>query len=194
MPTGSTLRRVDGAAGVLSRWPWLSGQWHAPGVRLGCIQLHATSPAPCRASSIWLCLVWAWAALCAGCMACACACLQAGCLRPCAGKRRGGGFFRAGLPSVARRQAPRDRGGRPSFRKTAGERGIDRAGRTIPRKKTGTPYTKQPLRTLLLLRYLSGNAWGQSVGKVWNGFDGGAGCRAVPPATTAETGRRWPGR
>lgn len=58
--------------------------------------------------------------------------------------------------------------GRPSFQKTGGERGIDRAGRTIPREKTDTPYTNQPLRTLLLLRYLSGNAWGQSVGKVWN--------------------------
>ena len=96
------------------------------------------------------------------------------------------------MPSTVRREAARrgflsrwasERGqktgtkrqrGRPSFRKTAGERGIDRAGRTIPREKTGTPYTNQPLRTLLLLRYLSGNAWGQSVDKVGNGSASGS--------------------
>lgn len=49
MPTGSTLRRVDGAAGVLSRWPWLSGRWQTPGDRLGCTPLHATGPARPRA-------------------------------------------------------------------------------------------------------------------------------------------------
>lgn len=32
-----------------------AGRWRTPGVRLGCFPLHTTSPASCRASSIWPC-------------------------------------------------------------------------------------------------------------------------------------------
>lgn len=177
MPTGSTLRRVDGAAGVLSRWPWLSGRWQTPGDRLGCTPLHVTGPAPCRASSIWLCLVWAWAALCVGCMACACACLQAGCLRPCAGKRRGGGFFRAELPSGARRQAPRDRGGGLLSGKQPGNGELTAPGGQFHGKRQGHPIQinhLEPSYFFVTCRgMLGGNLWAKC-GIVRRAFRDGA--------------------
>lgn len=121
---------------------------------------------PCRAGcagALPWCLI--------GATPCGCArvCLQAGCLRPCAGKRRGGGFFRAAFPTHEAMPCTRTTRGRPSFRKTAGERGIDGAGRINPRGKPVQPYTNQPLRIPLLTCYLLGNAWGQSGGNLWNG-------------------------
>ena len=70
--------------------------------------------------------------------------------------------------------------GRPSFQKTGVDCGIGRSGRISPRKKTETPHTNQPLRTLLLLCYLSWNPCGQPVEKVWNVSASGsaAACRS----------------
>ena len=70
--------------------------------------------------------------------------------------------------------------GRPSFQKTGVDCGIGRSERISPRKKTGTPHTNQPLRTLLLLCYLSWNPCGQPVEKVWNVSASGsaAACRS----------------
>lgn len=70
--------------------------------------------------------------------------------------------------------------GRPSFQKTGVDCGIGRSERISPRKKTETPHTNQPLRTLLLLCYLSWNPCGQPVEKVWNVSASGsaAACRS----------------
>ncbi len=139
-----------------------AGRWQTPGVRLGCIPLHATSPAPCRASSIWLCLVWAWPP----CAPAAWPVPVPACRLDAFHRAPGGGAAGVSFALGFRRQtttSTKNTRGRPSFQKTAVERGIASAGRVIPREKTEAPYTNQLLRNSLLLCYLLGNAWGQSV-------------------------------
>lgn len=117
VPTGSTLRRMDGAAGVLSRWPWrlADGMPQA----FDSAASRCTPPArPCAglrpSGCVWSghglpCASAAWPVPVPACR------LDAFDRAP--GSGAAGGFFRAGLPSVARRQAPRDRGGGLLFRK-----------------------------------------------------------------------------